>query len=100
MKTLMLILVLVIIAIGGCTKPKETCIPVNLKIDKLGFLSKYSYSYNGEQKNITVYLEQIGTFENQAAIDAYPHLAGAQIGDIIYNDRNSNGMIEQGDSCK
>jgi hypothetical protein len=82
MKTVLKI-VFFLFLIMGCTKPKETCVLSNLKVD-----------------GVNVYLEQIGTFESQAEIDSYPHLAGTVVGDIRYSDRNGNGIIDSGDRCK
>jgi hypothetical protein len=36
----------------------------------------------------------IGVFEDQAAVDAYPHWAGAQPGDIKFEDTNNDGVID------
>ena len=85
--------------------------------DKLGEL-EYSVSVNGSySKNKIVfwdetpgipdyqqstgrpigsalYYQAIGIFKDQAAIDAYPHWAGAQPGDIIFKDVNLDGKID------
>ena len=36
----------------------------------------------------------IGIFKDQGALDAYPHWAGAQPGDIIFKDVNNDGVID------
>lgn len=36
----------------------------------------------------------IGVFKDQAAIDAYPHWAGAQPGDLKFKDVNNDGVID------
>ncbi|NJK97650.1 MAG: TonB-dependent receptor [Bacteroidales bacterium] len=41
-----------------------------------------------------MYYEAIGIFKDQAAIDAYPHWAGAQPGDIIFKDVNNDDVID------
>ena len=80
MKTLLKITFLLFLSIG-CTKPKEeTCVAVTLN-------------------NNVVYLEKIGTFKDQSAIDTYPHLADTRPGDIMYKDRNADGVINEGDHC-
>jgi len=42
----------------------------------------------------SLYYEAIGIFKDQAAIDAYPHWAGAKPGDIIYKDVNGDDKID------
>ena len=41
-----------------------------------------------------LYYEAIGIFRDQAAIDAYPHWAGAMPGDVIFKDVNNDGSID------
>lgn len=41
----------------------------------------------------TLYYQAIGIFKDQAAVDAYPHWAGARPGDIIFKDVNKDGLI-------
>ena len=41
-----------------------------------------------------LYYQSIGIFKDQAAIDAYPHWAGAQPGDVIFKDVNNDGKID------
>src|SRR5690606_13804407 len=36
----------------------------------------------------------IGIFKDQAAIEAYPHMASARPGDIIFEDINNDGVID------
>ena len=38
--------------------------------------------------------QAIGIFKDQAAVDAYPHWAGAQPGDVIFKDVNGDGVID------
>jgi len=40
-----------------------------------------------------LYYQAIGVFEDQAAVDAYPHWSGARSGDIIFEDVNKDGEI-------
>ena len=39
-----------------------------------------------------LYYEAIGIFKDQAAVDAYPHWAGARPGDIIFKDVNGDNV--------
>jgi TonB-linked SusC/RagA family outer membrane protein len=48
----------------------------------------------GSPMGAQLYYETIGIFENQAAVDAYPHWAGAQPGDVIFKDVNEDGVID------
>jgi TonB-dependent starch-binding outer membrane protein SusC len=48
----------------------------------------------GRPMGSTLYYQSIGIFKDQAAIDAYPHWAGAMPGDIIFEDVNNDGKID------
>lgn len=41
-----------------------------------------------------LYYNAIGIFRDQAAVDKYPHWAGARAGDIIFEDVNKDGKID------
>lgn len=47
----------------------------------------------GHPMNSHLYYQAIGIFKDQAAVDKYPHWAGAQPGDIIFKDVNGDGKI-------
>ena len=48
----------------------------------------------GQPMGADLYYEAIGVFETQADVDAYPHWAGAQPGDVIFKDVNDDGVID------
>ena len=48
----------------------------------------------GRPYGSALYYEAIGIFKDQAAMDAYPHWAGAQPGDVIFKDVNGDGKID------
>jgi TonB-linked SusC/RagA family outer membrane protein len=48
----------------------------------------------GAPMGAALYYEAIGIFETQADVDAYPHWAGAQPGDVIFKDVNDDGVID------
>jgi TonB-linked SusC/RagA family outer membrane protein len=48
----------------------------------------------GRPMGSSLYYEAIGVFKDQAAVDAYPHWAGARPGDIIFKDVNDDGVID------
>ena len=48
----------------------------------------------GRPMGSTLYYQAIGIFKDQAAVDAYPHWAGAQPGDIIFKDVNGDKVID------
>ena len=48
----------------------------------------------GHPMNASLYYQAIGIFRDQAAVDKYPHWAGAQPGDIIFKDVNGDGNID------
>ena len=47
----------------------------------------------GRPMGSALYYEAIGIFKDQAAVDAYPHWAGARPGDIIFKDINDDKVI-------
>lgn len=47
----------------------------------------------GLPMNTALYYKAIGIFRDQAAIDSYPHWAGARPGDVIFEDVNGDGEI-------
>jgi TonB-dependent starch-binding outer membrane protein SusC len=48
----------------------------------------------GSAMGAELYYESLGVFETQADVDAYPHWAGAQPGDIQFRDVNDDGVID------
>jgi TonB-linked SusC/RagA family outer membrane protein len=48
----------------------------------------------GRPMGSALYYETIGIFKDEAAIDAYPHWAGAMPGDVIFKDVNNDGVID------
>ena len=47
-----------------------------------------------------LYYESLGVFKDQAAVDAYPHWAGARPGDVIFKDVNEDGKIDGNDRVR
>lgn len=47
----------------------------------------------GHPMNTSLYYNAIGIFRDQAAVDDYPHWAGARPGDVIFEDVNGDGEI-------
>ena len=54
----------------------------------------------GRPMNSGVYYNAIGIFKNQAAVDNYPHLGNAQPGDVIFEDYNKDGKINDFDRVR
>jgi len=48
----------------------------------------------GQPMGADLYYEADGIFETQADVDAYPHWAGAQAGDVRFKDVNDDGVID------
>jgi TonB-linked SusC/RagA family outer membrane protein len=48
----------------------------------------------GAPMGAELYYEADGIFETQADVDAYPHWAGAQPGDVRFKDVNDDGVID------
>lgn len=61
--------------------------------DETPGIPEYQQS-TGQPMGAELYYEAIGVFETQADVDAYPHWAGAQPGDIIFRDVNEDGVID------
>ena len=47
-----------------------------------------------------LYYNAIGIFRDQAAVDKYPHVTGARPGDIIFEDYNDDGVIDDLDRIR
>lgn len=47
-----------------------------------------------------LYYETMGVFRDQAAVDAYPHWAGARPGDVIFKDVNGDNKIDGNDRVR
>ncbi len=54
----------------------------------------------GFRMNTGLYYKAIGVFKDQAAVDAYPHWAGARPGDVIFEDVNGDGKIDANDRIR
>jgi TonB-dependent starch-binding outer membrane protein SusC len=61
--------------------------------DETPGIPEYQQS-TGRPMGSSLYYQAIGIFKDQAAIDAYPHWAGAIPGDIIFKDVNNDGKID------
>jgi TonB-linked SusC/RagA family outer membrane protein len=48
----------------------------------------------GRPMGSSLYYEAIGIFKDDAAVQAYPHWAGARPGDVIFRDVNEDGKID------
>ncbi len=48
----------------------------------------------GRPMGSSLYYQAIGVFKDVAAVNAYPHWAGARPGDIIFKDVNKDGKID------
>lgn len=54
----------------------------------------------GRPYNTRLLYKAIGVFEDQAAVDAYPHNAAARPGDIRFEDVNNDGKIDPDDRIR
>ncbi|WP_205461703.1 TonB-dependent receptor [Mangrovibacterium lignilyticum] len=54
----------------------------------------------GHPLGASLYYNAIGIFQTEDEIAAYPHLAGARPGDIIFEDYNQDGMIDGTDKVR
>jgi TonB-linked SusC/RagA family outer membrane protein len=61
--------------------------------DETPGIPEYQQS-TGKPMGAELYYETDGVFESQADVDAYPHWAGAQPGDVRFVDTNDDGVID------
>lgn len=54
----------------------------------------------GRSLNTYLLYNAMGIFRSQEELDAYPHVAGAQVGDLIYEDYNGDGSITADDKVR
>jgi len=54
----------------------------------------------GSPMNTGLYYRSIGVFRDQAAVNAYPHWAGARPGDLIFEDVDGDGAITTDDRVR
>ncbi|GAO41893.1 SusC/RagA family TonB-linked outer membrane protein [Flavihumibacter petaseus] len=54
----------------------------------------------GKPLNTYLLYRSIGIFRDAAEIEKYPHLSGAQPGDLIYDDYNKDGVINANDQVR
>lgn len=54
----------------------------------------------GRPMNTSLLYNAIGIFRTQEDLDKYPHLANAQLGDLIYEDYNKDGAITADDQTR
>lgn len=54
----------------------------------------------GQPLNTILLYDAIGIFRTQADLDKYPHLPGAQLGDLIYKDYNNDKAITADDMTR
>jgi TonB-linked SusC/RagA family outer membrane protein len=54
----------------------------------------------GRPMNTYLLYNSIGIFRTQADLDSHPHLSGAQLGDLIYEDYNKDGKITADDQVR
>ncbi|WPV67596.1 TonB-dependent receptor [Chitinophaga sp. LS1] len=54
----------------------------------------------GHPMNTSLLYNAIGIFRTQEDLDKYPHLANAQLGDLIYQDYNNDGEITADDQTR
>jgi TonB-linked SusC/RagA family outer membrane protein len=54
----------------------------------------------GRPLNTYLLYNSIGLFRTQAELDAYPHVTGAKVGDLKYEDFNGDGIINADDMTR
>ena len=54
----------------------------------------------GSRMGTSLYYRSMGVFQDQAAVDSYPHWNGARPGDVIFEDVNGDGAITSDDRVR
>ncbi len=66
-----------------------------IDIDETPWGEGYDYmKAEGKPMGTELYYHSIGIFRTQEQLDSYPHIAGAGLGDLIYEDVDDNGIID------
>lgn len=68
-------------------------------IDEAPNVLEYQRQTGGPLNTYLLY-NTIGIFRTQTDLDSYPHLANAQLGDLIYEDYNNDGQITADDQVR
>jgi TonB-linked SusC/RagA family outer membrane protein len=68
-------------------------------IDQAAGTLPYQSQIGGPLNNYLLY-DAIGIFRSQAQLNSTPHVAGAQVGDLIYADVNHDGKIDAADQTR
>lgn len=68
-------------------------------IDEASGLLDYQRQ-TGRPMNTYLLYNTIGIFRTQSDLDSHPHLSGAQLGDLIYEDYNKDGAITADDQVR
>ncbi|PSL24026.1 SusC/RagA family TonB-linked outer membrane protein [Chitinophaga ginsengisoli] len=68
-------------------------------IDEAGGTLDYQRK-TGRALNTELLYNTVGIFRSQADLDKYPHVKGAQLGDLIYEDYNKDGQITADDQTR
>jgi len=51
-------------------------------------------AFTGNNGSGWLLMQSIGIYRSQADLDKYPHVANAQLGDLIFKDQNGDGVID------
>jgi len=54
----------------------------------------------GLKINTGLYYNALGIFQNEADVEKYTHWSGARPGDVIYEDKNNDGVIDANDQVR
>ncbi len=68
-------------------------------IDEASSMLSYQRQTGGPLNTYLLY-NSIGIFRTQADLDNYPHVTGAKLGDLIYEDYNKDGKITADDQVR
>jgi TonB-linked SusC/RagA family outer membrane protein len=80
---------------GNITYAKSKIIYIDEASGTLGYQRQ-----TGGSLNTYLLYNAIGIFRTQADLDAYPHVAGAKVGDLKYEDYNGDGKITADDQTR
>ena len=82
-------------ASGNFTYAKSDIVYIDEATGTLSYQSQI-----GRPLNTSLLYNAIGIFRSQAQLNSTPHVAGAQVGDLIYQDYNHDGQITAADQVR
>jgi TonB-linked SusC/RagA family outer membrane protein len=85
---------------GNFTYSKSKIISIDEAPGTLSYQSQIGSPLNTYPLSNNLYYNAIGIFRSEAQLNSTPHVPGAQVGDLIYEDYNHDGQITAADRIR